>query len=347
MTSGKDIMEYVQANSAYAFLSDNEHLGENIILLGLGGSHAYGMNKEDSDIDIRGIALNSKKEILLGEDFEQIVEPATDTTIYSFNKMIKLLIENNPNTIEILGLRPEQYLYIRPEGQLLIDNKKIFLSKRAISSFAGYANQQLRRLENKVDRNVSLPQHLRHVIETMQHAKYSFKDRYEGYEDKDIELYLSDVKRDIYQQPEIMINMHITGMSLHDYNALWNSLSAIERAYAKIGKRNQRAIEHSKLGKHMAHLVRLYYMCFDIMENMEINTFREKEHDMLMAIRNGEYLTADGMPKPEFYAYVDRLEAKFQILKESTKLPDYPDYEKINRLKYEVNESIVCRKDAF
>ena len=42
----------------YDFLRTNEHLGSNIILLGLGGSHAYGTNVEGSDIDVRGCALN-------------------------------------------------------------------------------------------------------------------------------------------------------------------------------------------------------------------------------------------------------------------------------------------------
>ena len=36
----------------YDFLRTNEHLGDNIILLGLGGSHAYGTNNEDSDVEI-------------------------------------------------------------------------------------------------------------------------------------------------------------------------------------------------------------------------------------------------------------------------------------------------------
>ena len=45
----------------YDFLKENKHLGNNTILLTLGGSHAYGMDKEDSDLDVRGIALNSKK----------------------------------------------------------------------------------------------------------------------------------------------------------------------------------------------------------------------------------------------------------------------------------------------
>ena len=36
----------------YDFLRTNESLGENIILLGLGGSHAYGTNNENSDVDL-------------------------------------------------------------------------------------------------------------------------------------------------------------------------------------------------------------------------------------------------------------------------------------------------------
>lgn len=52
------------ASKEYNFLRENEHLGKNIILLGLGGSHAYGTNTETSDLDVRGIATNSKEEIL-------------------------------------------------------------------------------------------------------------------------------------------------------------------------------------------------------------------------------------------------------------------------------------------
>ena len=85
--------------SEYDFLRNNKHLGSNIILLGLGGSYSYGMNIEGkSDIDIRGVALNSKEEILLLQNFGQIVDE--NTTIYSFNKMVNLLCKANPNVME-------------------------------------------------------------------------------------------------------------------------------------------------------------------------------------------------------------------------------------------------------
>ena len=87
------------ASSEYDFLRDNEHLGNHIILLGLGGSYSYGTNIETSDLDVRGISLNTKNEILLGKDFGQYVSNETATTIYSFIRIIHLLKTSNPNVI--------------------------------------------------------------------------------------------------------------------------------------------------------------------------------------------------------------------------------------------------------
>lgn len=135
--------------SEYDFLRTNPLLGENIGLLALGGSHAYGTNIEGSDLDIRGMAINPTKQIFnLEKDFEQVIDTATDTTIYSLNKMTRLLMSCNPNTIEILGCKPEHYIYIGKYGQILLDNKVHFLSKKAIDSFGGYANQQYNRLQH-------------------------------------------------------------------------------------------------------------------------------------------------------------------------------------------------------
>lgn len=324
----------------YNFLRENKNLGTNIILLGLGGSHAYGTNNENSDIDIRGIATRTKREILIGNDFEQVVDVDTDTTVYSFDKIIKLLCSCNPNVIEILGLKPEHYIYLSDAGRKLIDNRHLFLSKRAIHSFGGYANAQLRRLENKSARLINQSQQEAHILKSIEHASVEFKTRFLEMPDDAIKLYIDKSQRDDYDT-EIFCDILLHHYPLRDYKGMMNTMGEIVKSYAKIGKRNEKAIEHNKLGKHMCHLVRLYLMCFDILEKGEIITFREKEHDLLMSIRNGEYLDENRQPISEFYELVDDLEKRLDYDKENTLLPNEVNMEKVNDLFAEINELVV------
>ena len=328
----------------YEFLKTNEHLGNNIILLTLGGSWAYGTNIETSDVDIRGVALNKKEEILAPSvlNFEQVVEMNTDTTIYSLNKIVQLLSNNNPNTIEILGCKPEHYLYLSPIGKELLDNRDMFLSKRCVHAFAGYANAQLRRLDNKANRLVSQSEQEKHILNSIENARYSYKERFFPFNsDEDyIKLY-TDISHQDEFDTEIYMDINLKHYPLRDYKGMWSDMNNIVKEYSKIGHRNQNAIEKGKLAKHMMHLVRLFLMCFDILDNHEINTYREKEHDFLMSIRNGDYLDENRQPTKEFFDIVDELEAKLQESKLKTTLPDSPDYNRINKFLIDVNEKIV------
>lgn len=331
----------IVSHPEYDFLRTNENLGESIILLGLGGSHAYGTNNENSDVDIRGIATNSKRNILTGNDFEQVVDEETDTTIYSFDKIIKLLCACNPNTIEILGLKPEHYLLISPLGRAILDNKSLFLSQVAIHSFGGYANSQLRRLENKSARLVGQEQREHYILDTIENASIVLKEKYFHYPEDAIKLYVGKTDREGYDS-EIFMDVNLQRYPLRDYEGLWAEMHGIVKSYNKIGKRNEKTIAHDKLGKHMMHLVRLYYMCFDILERAEINTFREKEHDLLMKIRNGEFLDNERQPIPEFYELVNTLQQRLEYAKSNTILPEKVDMNKVNDFIVSINEQ-VCR----
>ena len=334
-----EIKKELKSNK-YNFLRTDKNLGENIILLTVGGSHAYGTNNEDSDLDIRGCALNSKKQILTNENFEQFTNELTDTTIYSFNKLVHLLSNVNPNTIEMLGNKQEHYFYISPIGQELLENAHMFLSKRAIYSFGGYANQQLRRLENKSNRLVGQSQNEEHILKTIEHASYDFKQKYFSMPDDSIKLYIDKAIQEGYDT-EIFIDVSLTHYPLRDYKTMWAEMHNIVKSYAKIGKRNEKAIEHNKLGKHMMHLIRLYMMCLDILENEKIVTYREKEHDLLMDIRNGKYLDSNKQPTREFYEMVNVYEKRLDYAKVNTSLPDNPNYTMINDFVESVNERVV------
>lgn len=330
----------VLKTSEYDFLREDKNLGDNIILLTLGGSHAYGTNNENSDLDVRGCALNSKMQILTNENFEQFVNEATDTTIYSFNKLISLLSNCNPNTIELLGNKPEHYLYVSNIGKELINNSHLFLSKRATYSFGGYATAQLRRLDNKAVRLVNQEQRERHILNSIMNAFHTFPEKYFHFEEDNIRLYIDKSEQEEYDT-EIFMDVNLHHYPLRDYKSMWSEMNNVVKDYSKIGKRNKNAIEHNKLGKHMMHLIRLYMMCLDILEHEKIVTYREKEHELLMDIRNGKFLDVDRQPIPEFYEMVDDYEKKLEYAKNNTSLPDNPDYKRINEFVASVNERVV------
>ena len=327
----------------YSFLESNQYLGKNIILIGLGGSYAYGTNNAESDLDLRGIATNTREYILTGKDFEQVVDVNTDTTVYSFDKIVKLLCSCNPNVIELLGLKSDHYIYMSEIGKMLLDNKQLFLSKKAVHTFGGYADAQLRRLENKAARKSDQSRMEEHIFNSIKNASYVFRQRYFDVDDDEIKLYIDRAVQPGFDT-EIFMDINLKHYPLRDYVGMWSEMSAIVRQYAKFGRRNENAIAHNKLAKHMMHLVRLYLMCFDILENGEVITYREKDHDYLMEIRNGKYLDEYDQPTKEFYDIVTEYENRLAYLSEHTDLPDKADEEKIDKLTIKVNEIIVGAK---
>lgn len=331
------ILQEIISKPEYEFLKTNPHLGDKICLLGVGGSISYGTNTPDSDVDIRGVAINSKSDLLGLSDFENFVETNTDTTIYGLNKIFSLLLNCNPNVIELMGLKPEHYLYINHIGKELLRNRKLFLSQRAVHSFGGYATSQLRRLDNKAVRLVNQSQREHHILNSIKSASHNFPERYSFYPEDSIKLYIDKSDQEEYDT-EIFMDVTLHHYPLRDYKAMWSEMNNIVKDYSKIGKRNKHAIEHDKLGKHMMHLIRLYMMCIDILEKEEIVTYRNEEHDLLMKIRNGKYLDENRQPIPEFYEMVDEYEKRMEYAKNNTSLPEKPDYKKAEELLIHLNE---------
>lgn len=331
----KQIKQLV-ASPAYDFLRTDPHLGDRIMFLTLGGSHAYGTDTPTSDVDVRGCAMNNASEIVGLSNFEQFVNTETDTTVYAFNKLIALLTNCNPNTIEMLGCKPEHYIYMTDAGREMINNRKLFLSKRALHSFGGYANQQLNRFENALARDrLEQAKKEEHIRRSMENSVQSFESRYNNFEAGSIKLY-TDISQRAELDREIFADIHLEHFPARQFNSMMNDLHNVIGTYEKLNHRNHKK-DDAHLNKHAMHLVRLYLMCIDILEKEEIITYRENDIDLLMDIRNGYYMNEDGTYCPEFFEMLDDLKRRLDYAKENTSLPAHPNMKQVEEFVMSVN----------
>lgn len=119
----------------------------NVILKAVTGSKAYGLDTPDSDTDIKGIFVAPNQELLglfWNQHKETIDRTAPDRCYHELGKFIRLASRCNPSVLELLFMA--DYLKLEATGQLLIDNRSLFLSNEIYKSYGGYALSQARRL---------------------------------------------------------------------------------------------------------------------------------------------------------------------------------------------------------
>lgn len=327
----------------YDFLRQNEHLGNNIILLTLGGSHAYGTNIETSDLDIRGVALNKPSELLGLSHFENFLNKETDTTIYSFNEMIKLLLNVNPNIIEMLGCNDEHYLYLSNEGRQLRENVDLFLTQKAVNSFGGYANQQLRRLQNALARdNYPQSEKEQHIMNSIINQMHTFETRYQP--EFGMKLYLDDSIKEDFDK-EIFIDINLKHYPLRDYHGIYSEMHNVVKDYGKLNHRNKKK-DDLHLNKHSMHLVRLYLMATEILSGEGIHTNRVgRDLELLMQIRNGYFQNEDSSYRQEFFEMVNELETKMNYAVINSPLPKSPNMNKVEEFVMDINRGVILKND--
>lgn len=89
------------------------------------------------------------------------------------------------------------------------------------------------------------------------------------------------------------------------------------------------------------HLVRLYLMCLDILEKEEVITYRERDRDLLMRIRSGEYQREDGTYMAEFFTIIDQLEERLKYASNNTSLPEQPNMKLVEEFVMDINRRAI------
>lgn len=143
----EEVKEYINTSERYSFLRDYSN---KIVFLALGGSFSYGTNTEDSDIDLRGVYLSNKEDILLGNNLKKTKNDCgTDTTLYSLENFLYLCAKGNITAIELLYTRPECFLYVSDISMELLKNRDMFFSTLIYKSIEGYVESCLKNLQSE------------------------------------------------------------------------------------------------------------------------------------------------------------------------------------------------------
>jgi len=315
----------------------NKWIEERTILKVYRGSHSYGTNHKDSDVDLGGIAIPPKEFIIGYDNFEQWenknytnfnaynkLGKSAEITIFSLHKFISLAFNCNPNIIEHLFVAPHHIIYCNDFGKQLIDNKNLFLTKRARHTFGGYAFSQLKRLVNKLPMDEAKKR-----IENLEKKK----NEYDIFLTK-LNHYLENFNKKTELTDDDAIYIIGLKSEIKDYNEriakINNELKTINELMGG-GNHNHHGShkgiidEYGYDTKHAMHLIRLLHMGLEILSSGECHTLRP-DNKYLLSIRHGEFTLE------QIQSEAERLFKHLDDAYVNSKLPNSPDRDKINEL---------------
>lgn len=337
---------------------------KNCILRVVAGSHAYGTNIPSSDWDERGIFVDNMSRIVLPfEKIEQVQLSRDDIVLFELSKYMPLLLSQNPNVIELIWTDPSDILHKNEAGELLLDNRKEFLSKQVKDSYVGYAQSQLKRIKGH-NKWINSPQpeaepepkDFTSVVWNYTSTKeFNKKVPFEGFVAVDIgdnhySLWSIDklkidkkpwidkrgnpnpIQKNEFEKfnpnnlpPDLIVKLNKSLFESHHTNwkMYWNW---------KKNRNEKRSVLEEQFGydvKHAMHLIRLLRSGLDILENGVVPV-RRPDREYLMDIRNGKFTYE------EIVAESEKLTKKVEEISKKSSLKDAPNYDLAKEIMLEI-----------
>jgi len=261
----------------------------------ISGSHAYGTNTPSSDMDIRGVFIPSDDYIFGIKRMDtNISNDNEDIVLYELRKYISLLVNSNPNIIELLYVDKKHILEMTPLGEMLRDARRTFLSKRVYYTFGAYAHSQIKRMEGHIKWIQNPPEKPNPTT-----FKALFKDGAYRFPDTQME------------------RAYDAALKNYSNYTTW-----------KANRNPSRAELENKFGydtKHAMHTFRLLFMGIEILSSETLSVLRP-DIELLKSILNGKfsYEEIKQMAEEEFINLENALS--------HSKLPDRVSFARANDL---------------
>jgi uncharacterized protein len=347
----------------------------NTIFLTVHGSIAYGLNTPESDVDIRGICI-PPKEYLYGfnKNFDQTIleAPNPDCTIFSLKKFFSLTAANNPNTLELLFVEPEDHIYVSDIGKYLLNNRDAFLSKLIKERYIGYSKAQAHRIKNHrrwlLNPMESPPTRKEMGLREKPEIEKNQFDAIKAMIRKKIDEWIPDFEpfsdsQKIYLQGKVSDILSELKISKDDSWAAAartiglddNIINIIKKEKEfenktedwenflkwKKNRNPKRAALEAKFGfdlKHGTQLVRLLKLGKEALETGKLQVKRTFDREELMSIKQGAW-TFD-----QLVNYADKIEDEVKEAYNNSKLPNQPNINLLDKLCIELVELSLSQK---
>lgn len=278
-----------------------------LIFACMAGSHLYGLNRPDSDVDIRGVCFETLEQMLGNRHkFEQYVPgkveslqwsgdnlsvEAEDVQIYGISKFFQLCIDANPNIIELLFAEP---IYTSDEWTRIRNNRHWFLSNKIIHTFSGYAYSQLARIKGHkrwIDNPPTkpIPEEYGMVLTDKGGQKWTDSNKYNQYQSL-----------------------------IKDYNSYetWKA--------ERNPKRQELEVKYGYDTKHAMHIFRLFMEANELLLTGELTLpLKEDDKSILLDVYNGK------IPYDDLVMYAEGITDNLKNLESVSVLPKQPEFNKI------------------
>ena len=295
-------------------------LEPHLVVLALMGSHSHGTylppEEPDAvdDVDLMGFVVPPLQYHIGLPRWEhwRLQVDELDVVLYSLDKAVRLLLKSNPNIVGLLWLKDEHYVHRHPVFERLIAQKGIFSSQAAADAFAGYAQDQLRRMEAFNIERMADYEALTGAIK----AKGPLREVLEA---------------DAPKLRHIAANWGIELETLNRFRKLHHSHFS-----GYMGEKRKAMVRKYEYDvKNAAHLIRLLRMGREFLATGELQVFRTDDARELMAIKRGAWSLSQ--VKEE----ATREFALVEQARQASALPPEPDEPAANSLLIEMHRELL------
>ena len=141
---GLSFLVDINPSPIYTFLMNLEH--RKILIQARGGSHAYGLSTPTSDVDVRGVFVNTDAAHLVGLKRDEVLvtqNESKDEVFTEFRHALKLLHSANTQMVELLFIT--EWAELSPEWAMVMHRRaKLVESTTLFKGLRGYMQGELR-----------------------------------------------------------------------------------------------------------------------------------------------------------------------------------------------------------